>query len=107
MTRRMTDSLRRFARVWREPSGSRGEPDKAHSAVARRDSASPWGFTVGHSGGGPCYSASAFHAFGLRQSVGVRDGRNRKRLVVQAVMVRAMRDRPRYAEPPRLKQAAR
>jgi D-alanyl-D-alanine carboxypeptidase len=29
------------------------------------DPASPWGLTVGHNGGGPCYSASAFHAFGL------------------------------------------
>ena len=38
----------------------------ARSAGARRDSASPWGFTVGQNGGGPCYSASAFHAFGLR-----------------------------------------
>jgi len=29
------------------------------------DPASPWGLTVGHNGGGPCYSASAFHAFDL------------------------------------------
>jgi D-alanyl-D-alanine carboxypeptidase len=29
------------------------------------DPASPWGLLVGHSGGGPCYSASAFHAFDL------------------------------------------
>jgi hypothetical protein len=29
------------------------------------DPASPWGLIVGHNGGGPCYSASAFHAFGL------------------------------------------
>lgn len=29
------------------------------------DPASPWGLTVGHNGGGPCYSASAFHTFGL------------------------------------------
>jgi D-alanyl-D-alanine carboxypeptidase len=29
------------------------------------DPASPWGLTVGHNGGGPCYSASAFHSFGL------------------------------------------
>lgn len=27
------------------------------------DPASPWGRTFGHSGGGPCYSASAFHTF--------------------------------------------
>jgi D-alanyl-D-alanine carboxypeptidase len=29
------------------------------------DPASPWGLIVGHNGGGPCYSASAFHAFDL------------------------------------------
>jgi D-alanyl-D-alanine carboxypeptidase len=29
------------------------------------DPASPWGLLVGHNGGGPCYSASAFHAFDL------------------------------------------
>jgi D-alanyl-D-alanine carboxypeptidase len=29
------------------------------------DPESPWGLVVGHNGGGPCYSASAFHAFGL------------------------------------------
>jgi len=29
------------------------------------DPAYPWGLTVGHNGGGPCYSASAFHAFDL------------------------------------------
>jgi len=29
------------------------------------DPASPWGLLVGHNGGGPCYSASAFHAVGL------------------------------------------
>jgi D-alanyl-D-alanine carboxypeptidase len=26
------------------------------------DPASPWGLLLGHNGGGPCYSASAFHA---------------------------------------------
>jgi D-alanyl-D-alanine carboxypeptidase len=29
------------------------------------DPASPWGLLLGHNGGGPCYSASAFHAFDL------------------------------------------
>lgn len=29
------------------------------------DPASPWGLIVGHNGGGPCYSASAFHACDL------------------------------------------
>jgi D-alanyl-D-alanine carboxypeptidase len=29
------------------------------------DPASPWGLTVGHNGGGPCYTASAFHAVDL------------------------------------------
>lgn len=41
---------------WRKPSyglGLMGDP------------ASPWGPIVGHNGGGPCYSASAFHAVDL------------------------------------------
>lgn len=29
------------------------------------DTSSPWGRTVGHNGGGPCYRASAFHTFDL------------------------------------------
>jgi D-alanyl-D-alanine carboxypeptidase len=29
------------------------------------DPGSPWGLAVGHNGGGPCYSASAFHVFDL------------------------------------------
>ena len=29
------------------------------------DPVSPWGLIAGHNGGGPCYSASAFHAFDL------------------------------------------
>jgi D-alanyl-D-alanine carboxypeptidase len=29
------------------------------------DPDSPWGLTLGHNGGGPCYSASAFHAINL------------------------------------------
>lgn len=29
------------------------------------DPASPWGLILGHNGGGPCYSASAFHAVDL------------------------------------------
>jgi D-alanyl-D-alanine carboxypeptidase len=29
------------------------------------DPETPWGLIGGHNGGGPCYSASAFHAFGL------------------------------------------
>jgi N-methylhydantoinase B/oxoprolinase/acetone carboxylase alpha subunit len=29
------------------------------------DPASPWGFVAGHNGGGPCYSASVFHAVDL------------------------------------------
>jgi D-alanyl-D-alanine carboxypeptidase len=36
------------------------------------DPASRWGLIAGHNGGGPCYSASAFHAFDLEgASVGV------------------------------------
>jgi D-alanyl-D-alanine carboxypeptidase len=29
------------------------------------DPASAWGLIVGHNGGGPCYSASGFHAVDL------------------------------------------
>ena len=29
------------------------------------DAASPWGLAIGHNGGGPCYTASAFHAADL------------------------------------------
>ena len=55
-----------------DPSESPSEED----ALSRRgkpsyglglmgDPASPWGLAVGHNGGGPCYSASAFHAFDM------------------------------------------
>jgi D-alanyl-D-alanine carboxypeptidase len=29
------------------------------------DPESPWGLLLGHNGGGPCYSASAFHSVEL------------------------------------------
>lgn len=38
---------------WRRPSYGLG---------LMADPMSPWGLVVGHNGGGPCYSASAFHA---------------------------------------------
>ena len=41
----------------------RGEPGYGLGIMG--DPLSPWGLTVGHNGGGPCYSASAFHAFDL------------------------------------------
>ncbi len=41
---------------WRRPSYGLG---------LMADPTSPWGLIVGHNGGGPCYSASAFHAFDL------------------------------------------
>ena len=37
-----------------------GKPSYGLGVMA--DPASPWGLLVGHNGGGPCYSASAFHA---------------------------------------------
>jgi D-alanyl-D-alanine carboxypeptidase len=46
-------SVQDGASRWRRPSyglGLMGDP------------MSPWGLVVGHNGGGPCYSASAFHA---------------------------------------------
>jgi len=44
-------------------SSRRGKPSYGLGLMG--DPASPWGLAVGHNGGGPCYSASAFHAFDL------------------------------------------
>ncbi len=41
----------------------RGKPSYGLGLMG--DPGSPWGLVVGHNGGGPCYSASAFHAFDL------------------------------------------
>jgi D-alanyl-D-alanine carboxypeptidase len=41
----------------------RGKPSYGLGLMG--DPESPWGLVAGHSGGGPCYSASAFHAFDL------------------------------------------
>ena len=41
----------------------RGKPSYGLGLMG--DPASPWGLVVGHNGGGPCYSASAFRAFEL------------------------------------------
>jgi len=41
----------------------RGKPSYGLGLMG--DPVSPWGLAVGHNGGGPCYSASAFHAFDL------------------------------------------
>jgi len=46
-----------------DPSSRRGKPGYGLGLMG--DPASPWGLVVGHNGGGPCYSASAFHAFDL------------------------------------------
>jgi len=46
-----------------DPPSRRGTPSYGLGLMC--DPASPWGLTVGHNGGGPCYSASAFHAFDL------------------------------------------
>ena len=40
-----------------------GRPSYGLGVMADPDS--PWGLIAGHNGGGPCYSASAFHAFDL------------------------------------------
>jgi D-alanyl-D-alanine carboxypeptidase len=40
-----------------------GEPSYGLGLMA--NPGSPWGLIVGHNGGGPCYSSSAFHAFDL------------------------------------------
>ena len=46
-----------------DPHSRRGRPSYGLGLMG--DPASPWGLVVGHNGGGPCYSASAFHAFDL------------------------------------------
>jgi D-alanyl-D-alanine carboxypeptidase len=46
-----------------DPPSRRGTPSYGLGLMG--DPASPWGLVVGHNGGGPCYSASAFHAFDL------------------------------------------
>lgn len=46
-----------------QPDPRRGKPSYGLGLMG--DPASPWGLVVGHNGGGPCYSASAFHAFDL------------------------------------------
>jgi len=46
-----------------DPHSRRGRPSYGLGLMG--DPASPWGLVAGHNGGGPCYSASAFHAFDL------------------------------------------
>jgi D-alanyl-D-alanine carboxypeptidase len=46
-----------------EPDARRGKPSYGLGLMG--DPESPWGLVVGHNGGGPCYTASAFHAFDL------------------------------------------
>jgi D-alanyl-D-alanine carboxypeptidase len=47
-----------------DPASRRGRPSYGLGVMG--DPASPWGLVAGHNGGGPCYNASAFHAFDLR-----------------------------------------
>ena len=47
----------------KEPPVRWGKPSYGLGLMG--DPASPWGLVVGHNGGGPCYSASAFHAIDL------------------------------------------
>jgi D-alanyl-D-alanine carboxypeptidase len=49
----------------RERSGSLRALEPSYGLGVMGDPESPWGLTVGHTGGGPCYSISAFHSFGL------------------------------------------
>jgi len=46
-----------------DPSLRRGRPSYGLGVMG--DPESPWGRIVGHNGGGPCYNASAYHAFDL------------------------------------------
>ena len=47
----------------KDPPSRRGS--SSYGLGLMGDPASPWGLVVGHNGGGPCYSASAYHAFDL------------------------------------------
>lgn len=53
------------------------------------DPASPWGLLLGHNGGGPCYSASAFHASAPGVSVcamgALEEGFNPERVVARVL----------------------
>jgi len=51
------------ASLEQDASSRRGKPSYGLGLMG--DPVSPWGLAVGHNGGGPCYSASAFHAFDL------------------------------------------
>jgi D-alanyl-D-alanine carboxypeptidase len=57
----VTDSA--GARSEQDPASRCGRPSYGLGLMG--DPASPWGLVTGHNGGGPCYSASAFHAFDM------------------------------------------
>ena len=69
LSRRSLDEMTMLVRVPPERNSS-ASPSSAPLRMAAPsyglglmgDPASPWGLIVGHNGGGPCYSASAFHA---------------------------------------------
>jgi len=52
-----------------EPSSPLRPGKPGYGLGVMGDRASPWGFLVGHNGGGPCYNASAFHALDTGTSV--------------------------------------
>lgn len=72
LSRRSLDDMMTFVRVpmkrdssasWTSSPLRTTAPSYGLGLMA--DPASPWGLIVGHNGGGPCYSASAFHAVDL------------------------------------------
>ena len=72
LSQRSLDQMTELVRLPTSPGPSSPENDHplrpgepGYGLGLMGDPASPWGLLVGHNGGGPCYSASAFHAFDL------------------------------------------
>ena len=71
LSQQSLDQMTRLLPVPTDPGASaeqnvrsrRGTPSYGLGLMG--DPGSPWGLVVGHNGGGPCYSASIFHAFDL------------------------------------------
>jgi D-alanyl-D-alanine carboxypeptidase len=72
LSRNSLDQMTTMVAVPDDPSEGSSEPHPpsrwgkpSYGLGLMGDPASSWGLVVGHNGGGPCYSASAFHAFDL------------------------------------------
>lgn len=63
LSRASLEQMTELVKVPAEPNRHFGNPSYGLGLMA--DPASTWGLLLGHNGGGPCYSASAFHAVDL------------------------------------------